>query len=506
MTLTLHFSKSQLIKLSHLLIGYLIRHTLGKSLPNSYGMADLRISSSARGDIFYFGSFQLQPDGILLKQGKAVALSPKERDVLTLLVQAEGQIVEKDDVLQTVWNNEEVSESSLTRCIHFLRQHLNPESSAINYIETVYGRGYRLNAAVTRRAGPQQRAPQSTPGQNPRLWQAAQTAPHVYEAYLEARQLVRKRNAERMKRAIELYQLAIQWDPNYAPAYVGLADCYGNLVSWSALTVSQGKPLIEAALSKAESIDPDTPGIKVMRAAMTSALDWQFAVAESQFQAALSHQTTDSESLLFYARHLLAFGKPDAAVRVMQTVVELDPLSPLTHNFYAFTLHFARQPEASLNIIRHAVDLDANGVAPLGFLCLLAASQGLHAEALDVGQKVMLLAGKLPMGQSIYAYACARAGLPEEAQPVITAALEQAEFPCRSFVVPVAAALKDGETAALLLERSFGDRCPWLPVIIRDPRLDPIRSDPQVAQVLQEIERHFEELTAGCIPVLQNSF
>jgi hypothetical protein len=110
------------------------------------------------------------------------------------------------------------------------------------------------------------------------------------------------------------------------------------------------------------------------------------------------------------------------------------------------------------------------------------------------------------MGQSIYAYACARAGLPEEVQPVITTALEQAEFPCRSFVVPVAAALKDGETAALLLERSFGDRCPWLPVIIRDPRLDPIRSDPQVAQVLQEIERHFEELTAGCIPVLQNSF
>lgn len=430
---------------------------------------------------FYFGPFYLQADGQLLKQGQVIPLSPKQQALLRVLVEAQGQVVTKDEILQKVWQNEEIGDSSLTRCIHGLRRCLGDDRPDNHYIQTLYGRGYRLNAQVRVAdwSPPTLRMPP-----NPRLWQAAQTEPRVYEAYLEARYLFRQRNAVRLQRAIALYQQALAWDPGYAPAYVGLADCYGCLVTWSALSLRQGRPLIAAALAQAAAINPQTPGLVVMQAALLSALDWQFSQAEALFQSALPDQPNDAESLLFYARHLIASGRSQAALKVMETVVSLDPLSPLTHGFYSFALYFAGQGAASLAAVTRALELDPQGVAGLSYLCLIAATQGDLTTALAAGQKAREAAPGLPLLQAVYAYGCARAGRRVEATAMIQKALAPEDLPCRSFVAPVAAALGDGAATAAILAQSWRDRCPWLPIISRDPRLDPVRHHPAVERCL----------------------
>jgi len=197
-----------------------------------------QISSSGndRGDILQFGPFSLQPDGRLLKCGNLIRLSPKEQEVLRLLVMAEGQIVSKDEILQTVWCNEEVSETSLTRCIHCLRENLKTSACPNDYIETVYGRGYRLKVTVNRIC--------QVSHQKLQLSRVTQTTHRVYEAYMEARYLCRRSNSERIKRAMELYQLAIQWDSNYTPAYIGLADCYRHLTVSGTLSLVVCQELI----------------------------------------------------------------------------------------------------------------------------------------------------------------------------------------------------------------------------------------------------------------------
>ncbi|MFZ4640981.1 MAG: winged helix-turn-helix domain-containing protein [Nodosilinea sp.] len=434
---------------------------------------------------FCFGPFQLQTDGQLLSQGQFIPLAPKQQAVLRLLVEAQGQLVTKDEILQRVWQDEEISDSSLTRCIHDLRQRLKVHLPGHNYIQTLYGRGYRINARVDVTDPP---SPSSPLQPNPRLWQAAQTQPRVYEAYLEARYLFRQRNAQRLQRAIALYQQALGWDPAYAPAYVGLADCYACLVSWSALPLSQGKPLITAALAQAAALDPQTPGLKVMQAAMMSGFDWEFAKAEALFQMALHHQSNDGESLLFYARHLIASGNFTAALKVMKRVVDLDPLSPLTHGFHSFVLHFAGQGAASVAAAHRSLELDSESVAALGYLCLVAATQGDMARALSAGQRAGQLAPDLPLAQALYAYARARAGQYREVEPLIQRALSPVELPCRSFVAPVAAALGDGDIVAAILDQSWRDRCLWLPVICRDPRLNPVRNHPAVSQWLRRVD------------------
>ena len=269
---------------------------------------------------------------------------------------------------------------------------------------------------------------------------------------------------------------------------MGLADCYGFLVSWSALPLSQGKPLITAALAQAAALDPQTPGLKVMQPAMLSVLDWQFDQAEALFQAVLQDSVNDGQSLLLYARHLIASGQVKEAVQVMERVVDLDPLSPLTHGFYSFALHFAGQGAASVAAAHRSLELDADSVVCLGYLCLAAATQGDLGTALEAGQRVMELAPGLPLGLAVYAYAQARSGHGQQVAPVIARALAPEELPCRSFFAPVAAALGDGEATGAILAQSWRDRCLWLPVICRDPRLHSVCNHNAVRPWLEKVK------------------
>ena len=92
---------------------------------------------------FYeFGDFQLDAEEkTLWKDGKNISLSPKVLDVLCLLIERQGKIVTKDEIMDSVWADTFVEESNLKQSIYTLRQVLGTE-----FIETIPRRGYRFVA------------------------------------------------------------------------------------------------------------------------------------------------------------------------------------------------------------------------------------------------------------------------------------------------------------------------------------------------------------------------
>lgn len=107
---------------------------------------------------FVFDDFILNMDGSLLRAEKKVNIPPKEYAVLVILLEAAGEIVSKNTLLDQVWGDAEVNEESLTRCIYALRRILS-EDKEHRYIETLYGQGYRFNRPVVVVSPP---APQPT--------------------------------------------------------------------------------------------------------------------------------------------------------------------------------------------------------------------------------------------------------------------------------------------------------------------------------------------------------
>jgi DNA-binding winged helix-turn-helix (wHTH) protein/tetratricopeptide (TPR) repeat protein len=100
--------------------------------------------------VYEFGSFQLDAQRrLLLREGEAVQLPSKSFDMLLLLVENGGRVIDKDELLERVWPDTVVEENNLTVNMSALRKALGETRGANRYIATVPGRGYQFVATVS---------------------------------------------------------------------------------------------------------------------------------------------------------------------------------------------------------------------------------------------------------------------------------------------------------------------------------------------------------------------
>src|SRR5262245_13981575 len=100
---------------------------------------------------FYeFGPFRLDvANRLLLKDGELVTLKKKAVETLIILVERRGEVISKDELIQTLWPDSFVEESNLSQYIYLLRKTLGEGE----YIQTLSGRGYRFTAEVRETTG-----------------------------------------------------------------------------------------------------------------------------------------------------------------------------------------------------------------------------------------------------------------------------------------------------------------------------------------------------------------
>src|SRR3954471_20309478 len=97
-----------------------------------------------------FGPFRLDgPNSRLLRDGKAIALTPKAFDVLRYLTSQPDRLVTKTELLSAVWPDVLVTDASIKVCVREIRKALRDSTKVPKYIETVHRRGYRFIAAVS---------------------------------------------------------------------------------------------------------------------------------------------------------------------------------------------------------------------------------------------------------------------------------------------------------------------------------------------------------------------
>lgn len=98
---------------------------------------------------FDFGPYRLDRQSrVLLRDGTIVPLTPKVLDTLIVLVERQGELVSKTELLQAVWPDTFVEESNLSQNISVIRKALGQDADGRNYVETVSKRGYRFAAEV----------------------------------------------------------------------------------------------------------------------------------------------------------------------------------------------------------------------------------------------------------------------------------------------------------------------------------------------------------------------
>jgi DNA-binding winged helix-turn-helix (wHTH) protein/TolB-like protein/tetratricopeptide (TPR) repeat protein len=99
--------------------------------------------------LYQFGSFKLDPaERLLFCDERVVSLTPKAFDMLVFLVERSGHLLEKDELMRSLWPESFVEEDNLYVTVSLLRKVLGDDRGHQKYIETVSKRGYRFVPAV----------------------------------------------------------------------------------------------------------------------------------------------------------------------------------------------------------------------------------------------------------------------------------------------------------------------------------------------------------------------
>src|SRR5689334_23045607 len=102
-----------------------------------------------RRPILAFGPFTFDPDNHLLRRGgDQIAAPPRVLGVLDLLLERAGDLVPRQELIDRVWKEAFVTDTSLAEAVSGLRQLLGDDAQAPTYIQTVHRRGYRFVAPV----------------------------------------------------------------------------------------------------------------------------------------------------------------------------------------------------------------------------------------------------------------------------------------------------------------------------------------------------------------------
>jgi DNA-binding winged helix-turn-helix (wHTH) protein/Tfp pilus assembly protein PilF len=145
--------------------------------------------------------------------------------------------------------------------------------------------------------------------------------------YLKGRFYWNKRTPDALNKAVDSFTQAIIHDPNYAPAYVGLADCYNLLREYTLMPASEAYPRALAAAKRAVELDDQNSDAHASLAFALFWGNWDFANAEREFRRAIDLNPNNSVAHHWYATYLGSIGRGPESLAEIERAQALDPTS-----------------------------------------------------------------------------------------------------------------------------------------------------------------------------------
>jgi TolB-like protein/Tfp pilus assembly protein PilF len=324
--------------------------------------------------------------------------------------------------------------------------------------------------------------------QQQRLTQRDTSNPEAYQFYLRGRYYWNKRTPANVRKAMEQFQQAADKDPNYALAYVGLADCYLLQEDYLGIPASESYPKAKAFAQRALELDSSLAEAHTSLAYAYTGL-WEWEQAEEEFKHSINLNPNYSTAPHWYSIHLLSLGRVDEAMTEIQRAHELDPLSAVIGTTLTYAYTAKGDVNASIAQCKSVIDLDPNYPRAHEYLGLGYLKQGRHSEAIAELQKAVELSGgdRRPLRDLGYGYAFS--GKRAEALAVLKeleAKYEQHEAIAQD-IAAVYAGLGEKDQVFAWLEKDFQARSGLLAWIRWAPPFDSLRSDPRCADLLQRM-------------------
>ena len=176
--------------------------------------------------------------------------------------------------------------------------------------------------------------------------------PEAEQLYLKGRYYWNKRTPDDLNKALDYFMQAVVHDPNYAQAYVGLADCYNLMREYTLMPSSEAYPRALAAAKRAVELDDESSEAHASLAYVSFFGMWDLATGEREFRRAIDLNPNNAAPHHWYANALMALHRLPEAQREIDRAQALDPASSSILADRGNILAVAGQSDEGLSLLK----------------------------------------------------------------------------------------------------------------------------------------------------------
>ena len=308
----------------------------------------------------------------------------------------------------------------------------------------------------------------------------------AYDLYLRGRYSWNQLTPPNLRRATELFQAAVEKDPDYAMAYAGMADAYAYLPLISDAAPRDYWSKAKAAAERAALINPELSESLTSLGIVHFWMDWDWGAAETALRRAVQLDGSNAMAHRLLAHVLSQMGRHDEAIGQMAAGRQLDPFSPVMQAISSQFLFQARRYPEARESAQAALTLDDNFWVAHVMLAQTLERMGKSEAAIRECDKAFKLSGGNTLPLAVKGYVLATSGQ-REAAIEIARLLEtiSADRFVPAYNIALVNAGMGSESTFQWLDRACDEREVHLVFLTADPKWDTHRSDPRFEALLQ---------------------
>ena len=234
---------------------------------------------------------------------------------------------------------------------------------------------------------------QLTPQEQARLKTTRQVDPAAHAAYLKGRFHWYKLSRQELDVAMEYFQLALRNDPNYAPAFVGIADVWMEFGDAGFIPARDATPKAKAAVLRALELDDTLAEAHVTLANFRTLYDWDWPAAEREFRRAIEINSSHANAHFMFSDFLISLRRTEEWEVEARRTLALDPLNFFFQCFYGWHLVYVHRYDAAVAQLHKVLAMQPGFASAHMGLWGAFYRKAMYEEALAQARKFFLVLG-----------------------------------------------------------------------------------------------------------------
>lgn len=318
----------------------------------------------------------------------------------------------------------------------------------------------------------------------------------AYQLYLKGRYQGNQWTLDAFRKAILIYQEAIDMEPSFALPYAGMADVFSAMGALSYMSASEAFPTAKEFANKALELNSRLPECHVALANIYFWFEWEFGKSYEELNKAIDLAPGNAEARGFLGLFRALTGEMESGRRLLEEALKADPYSLQLHYAMCAIHQINEDYESALKAADKVLKINPAFDQIQCFKGFIYYQTGALTKAVEIFEKFPLQGGDVAQNSAWLACCYQKMGDTEKASGYIWQAIQTVEkdnFPPYLLYAIALYYFHEGDLDKVFdyLERGINTLCADFVIFKQDPLFKPLKQDPRYKKLIRRIDRKF---------------